>query len=100
MLDGNEIPYEKLGFQTLEEMISKIPNVQILNYQGKKVVKLIPTEETAHISKMVARQRPSKKDLRRRNFKPTNYYSPNNYKENRFSWKRPRERRRGTVSIK
>ena len=64
MLEGRDIPFKKFGCSTLEEMLRKINGLTVFSQMGKIVVKVTPTEETAHISRMVRLQKSAKKKPR------------------------------------
>ena len=65
MLEGRDIPFKQLGCSTFEDMLRKINGLTVFLQQGKTVVKVTPTEETAHISRMVRLQKPAKKKPKR-----------------------------------
>ncbi|XP_069769171.1 tudor domain-containing protein 7-like [Narcine bancroftii] len=62
-LTGEMIPYEQLGFPTLENYLKSIPSVVKFgaNKNGEVVCYATLSNETAHIAKLVARQRSPKK---------------------------------------
>ena len=62
--EGEDIPFKRLGFCSLEEMLRKIDNIEIVSYNRRPAVKVLPTAETNHIAAMVNRQKPKKKKSR------------------------------------
>jgi len=58
MLAGSEIPYQKLGYQTLEQFLKSVPDVSLsLDHGGEAILKAIPTKSTAHLAAMVSKQK-------------------------------------------
>lgn len=60
MLLGQEIPYARLGFKTLEELICSSPLlITSRGPKGEFYVDAKPNEKSAHISDLVNQQKPS-----------------------------------------
>lgn len=57
MLEGKDIPYKQLNFNTLEEMLQSIPDLMLLKKNDQTYVKIVPNEKTNHIAKMVCLQK-------------------------------------------
>jgi len=58
MLAGSEIPYQKLGYQTLEQFLKSVPDVSLsLDHGGEVILKALPTKSTAHLAAMVSKQK-------------------------------------------
>lgn len=65
MLMGYEIPYQKLGYQSLDEFVINAPTLLVTKGQnGQLLVDAKPNEKSCHIANMVAKQRSSKKKRR------------------------------------
>ncbi|XP_015110569.1 tudor domain-containing protein 7 [Diachasma alloeum] len=60
-LEGENIPYRRLGFTSLEDFISKVPRLRQYQRGGVTYVEVIPDENTAHLAELINRQRSSKK---------------------------------------
>ncbi|VVC87494.1 unnamed protein product, partial [Leptidea sinapis] len=60
-LEGEWIPYRKLGFTSLEKLFHEVPGFDIREVNGEWYVDAIPSQETKHIAMMVACQKPNKK---------------------------------------
>ena len=59
--NGRECPYRELGYASFREFIYDSTDVARSNYEnGREVLVAVTTEETAHIAKMIARQRGKK----------------------------------------
>ncbi|XP_011505698.1 PREDICTED: tudor domain-containing protein 7B [Ceratosolen solmsi marchali] len=63
-LEGRNVPYLKFNCRSLEEMLQKISGLEITTVHGRILIQSVPSEETAHIAKMVKLQRWSKKKSR------------------------------------
>ncbi|XP_014225705.1 tudor domain-containing protein 7-like [Trichogramma pretiosum] len=61
MLEGKDIPFQSLGFRTLEDMCREIKNAQVVTHMGKRALRVMATAETAHIMDMVSKQKSKKK---------------------------------------
>ena len=65
MLAGSEIPYQKLGYQTLEQFLKSVPDVSLsLGQGGEAILKAIPTKNTAHLAALVSKQKSVSKKTR------------------------------------
>lgn len=60
-MQGEWIPFKKLGYPTLEKLFLDVPGFKISQINGEWYVDAIASQETQHIASMVARQKPSKK---------------------------------------
>ncbi|XP_012284701.1 tudor domain-containing protein 7A [Orussus abietinus] len=66
LLIGDNIPYRKLGFSTLESFLAEIPGIRVVKRGSDQFVEALPTAETAHITKMISRQKSApKKPMRK-----------------------------------
>lgn len=63
MLVGSEIPYQKLGYQTLEQFLKSVPDVSLSLGQGEEaILNAMPNRKTAHLAAMISEQKsPSKR---------------------------------------
>lgn len=77
-LEGENIPFRRLGFTALHELINQVPGLRVYRRGEALLVEVIPTAETAHIASMVSKQK-SKSSKRKkpvnRNF--TRFRRPN-----------------------
>ena len=75
LMEGKDIPYWKFEYQSLEDMIKKIPGLYTFQKGNQWCVKVIPTKETAHIANLVQRQKRAKKKPNRKvHFLFQNFY--------------------------
>ena len=66
MLVGSEIPYKKLGYQTLELFLESVPDVSLsLGQGGEVLLKAIPNKNTPHLAAIVSKQKSVSKKTRR-----------------------------------
>ncbi|XP_031830738.1 tudor domain-containing protein 7 tapas [Nomia melanderi] len=56
ILDEN-IPFKKLGYPSLVAFLSTVPGIRTNERGGEYFIEAIPTEESAHISKLISRQK-------------------------------------------
>jgi len=56
---GNDIPLKELGIRNIEELIDKLPDVAYMDYDNKGELRVyaVPDKNTAHIHRMVAKQK-------------------------------------------
>ncbi|KAG9430713.1 tudor domain-containing protein 7 isoform X1 [Apis mellifera carnica] len=84
MLIDENIPFRKLGYQSLVAFLRTVQSVRIIEKAGECFVEAIPSEESAHITKLIARQktvtRKYKKLVNTR--KPTPFRQPMMTKKN------------------
>lgn len=60
---GEELPYRELGYPSVIALIRSIPDVVSVKLNGPERAAMlygVPDEKTAHLARMVARQRPSR----------------------------------------
>jgi hypothetical protein len=62
MLVGSSIPYQKLGYPTLEQFLKSIPDVTISRgHGGEMILNAIPNKSTEHLATLVSKQKSTKK---------------------------------------
>lgn len=72
MIIGEDIPYRKLGYNSLEDFLNDVPTLRVRNlYNGEILIDAVATTQSKHISQLVDRQKTSKKKFS---------YSSNKYK--------------------
>lgn len=67
-LQGEWIPFRKLGYSTLEELFQDVPGFKVFNVNGEWVVDAVASQETQHIATMVARQKSTKRPPAKLNY--------------------------------
>ena len=79
-IEGEEIPYFKFGYRTLELFLKDIPNdIRLFQKEGKLIVRAKISEETAHIHNLIKNQQ--KKSKKKSARKVIAYHSQiNNFK--------------------
>ncbi|XP_015114269.1 tudor domain-containing protein 7 isoform X2 [Diachasma alloeum] len=60
-LEGENIPYRRLGFATLEDFIAQVPRVRQYRKCGVVYVEVIPNEKTGHLAALISKQKTSKR---------------------------------------
>ncbi|XP_054015092.1 tudor domain-containing protein 7-like [Hylaeus anthracinus] len=66
LLIDESIPFRKLGFSSLVAFLRTVPGIKTIDKGSECYVEAVPTEESAHISKLIARQKTvSKKPSRK-----------------------------------
>lgn len=58
---GENIPYRKLGYQSLEAFLKSITDIKIVNKGRQTYVEALPNDKSSHLSKLVSRQKTRKK---------------------------------------
>ncbi|XP_068626612.1 tudor domain-containing protein 7A [Battus philenor] len=81
-LQGEWIPFKKLGYPSLEKLFQDVPGFKITQVNGEWYVDAIASQETQHIATMVARQKPSKKTNVKLSY-------PNRFPKKQGSWRKP-----------
>jgi len=65
MLAGSEIPYQKLGYQTLEQFLKSVPDVSLsLGKGGEAILSSMTNENTSHLAELVSKQKFASKSTR------------------------------------
>ncbi|XP_066601357.1 tudor domain-containing protein 7-like isoform X2 [Prorops nasuta] len=59
MLIGENIPFRKLGFSSLEAFIQTVPGIKITNKNGCWFVEARATEDTMHLARLISQQKTS-----------------------------------------
>lgn len=57
MLIDENIPFRKLGYQSLIAFLRTVSSIRLIEKGNDCFVEAIPTEESAHITKLIARQK-------------------------------------------
>lgn len=60
ILDEN-IPFKKLGYPSLVAFLSTVPGIRTNERGGEHYIEALPTQESAHISKLISRQKTTTK---------------------------------------
>ncbi|KAI4484094.1 hypothetical protein M0804_007550 [Polistes exclamans] len=60
LIIGENIPYRKLGYQSLETFLKSISGIKIIN-KGRQTFVEVSSEKSSHLSKLVSRQKSRKK---------------------------------------
>ncbi|XP_045493317.1 tudor domain-containing protein 7 [Colias croceus] len=80
-LQGEWIPFKKLGYSTLDQLFQDVPGFKIRNINGEWYVDAVASQESQHIASMVARQKSSKK--------PAKLNYPSRFPKKQGSWRKP-----------
>lgn len=56
-LEGEYIPYSKLGFRSLEDLFEKVPGFRLIKQNNKFFVDASAPREVEHITEMIAKQK-------------------------------------------
>lgn len=83
-VEGGQIPFRKYGYDSLEEFLKSSGQFFVHSFRGETKISVVPTEKTAHISKMVQLQKSSAK--RRGNGRSTMPRTPRSSSDQ--SWNR------------
>ncbi|XP_072387591.1 tudor domain-containing protein 7-like isoform X1 [Diabrotica undecimpunctata] len=93
-LEGERIPFAKLGFKSVEEFLRSAPTLNLIkNGEGEIIVQAQRLAESAHIVDMVKKQKPPKKLKRSRFVKsapPKNWRSYNSQRYDKSQFTSPR----------
>lgn len=96
-LSGTNIPYKRLGYNSLDEFLDHGTDFCRISYdqQGQIVIRSLPTQNTAHISHMVAKQRSTSKKRSakmpvRQPYSQRGSWQPNNVRRGMTGQRRPR----------
>lgn len=77
MLIDEPIPFRKFGFSTLVAFLQTIPGIKATEKGGECYVEALPSEESAHITKLIARQKTAtKKHSKINTRRPTPFRQP------------------------
>ncbi|XP_070535127.1 tudor domain-containing protein 7-like [Ptychodera flava] len=62
-ITGQNVPYKELGFQSLDSYLKSIPDIVAIkvNRDGEKVYFAVADDSTAHLAKMISKQRSARK---------------------------------------
>lgn len=62
MVAGEQLPFKQFGYYSVEDFIRDIPDVTVTRKNGELFVEAVPSKTSAHLTKLVSRQ----KNVRRR----------------------------------
>ncbi|XP_018321654.1 tudor domain-containing protein 7 isoform X2 [Agrilus planipennis] len=86
-ITGENIPYNKLGFRSVEEFLSSVPSIFITQSANGITVEAKEDEKTLHIANLIEKQKNSKKKTRLMPAKQPNYLSNSKNKSVVSNWK-------------
>ncbi|KAM3967660.1 tudor domain-containing protein 7 tapas [Aphomia sociella] len=81
-LQGDWIPFKKLGYPTLDKLFLDIPGFKVSQTNGEWFVDAIASQDSQHIAAMVSRQKSSKKANIKLSY-------PNRFPKKQGSWRKP-----------
>lgn len=61
MVAGESLPYKQFGYSSLETFIRNIPEVIVTRKNGELYVEATPSRTTAHLTKLISRQKTRRK---------------------------------------
>ncbi|KAH0955716.1 hypothetical protein HN011_002636 [Eciton burchellii] len=61
MVAGEPLPFKQFGYPSVEVFIHNIPDVTVTKKNGELYVEAVPSESTAHLTKLVSRQKTRRK---------------------------------------
>lgn len=61
MVAGEQLPFKQFGYNSLEAFIHSIPNVSVTRKNGELYVEAAPSKTSAHLAKLVSRQKTRRK---------------------------------------
>lgn len=78
MLIDENIPFKALGFPSLVAFLNTVPSIRVIDKGNMYYAEAIPSVESAHITKLIARQKTSSKKNKKlvRNQKPASFRQP------------------------
>lgn len=87
MIVGEDIPYRKFGFNTVEDLLKTIPSVR-LSYlpNGEAIVSAVTTQEVAHIVNFVAVQKNPKKKFSYASSRVKSFYPKSGFSKGKPSY--------------
>lgn len=61
MVAGEPLPFKQFGYSSVEAFIRNIPDVTLTKKNGELYVEAVPSKTTAHLTKLVSRQKTRRK---------------------------------------
>jgi len=61
MVAGEPLPFKQFGYPSVEVFIHNIPDVTVTKKNGELYVEAVPSKSTAHLTKLVSRQKTRRK---------------------------------------
>jgi len=61
MIAGEPLPFKQFGYPSVEAFIHNIPDVSVIRKNGELYVEAIPSKTSAHLTKLVSRQKTRRK---------------------------------------
>jgi hypothetical protein len=62
MIVGSKIPYQELGYESLDQFLKSIPDVSVSRgHGGEMILNAIPSKNTEHLAALVSKQKSAPK---------------------------------------
>lgn len=61
VIAGEHLPFKKFGYSSVEAFVRNIPDVTVVKKNGELYVEAVPSKTTAHLTKLVSRQKGRRK---------------------------------------
>lgn len=61
MVAGEQLPFRKFGYSSVEAFIRNIPDITVIKKNGELYVEAVPSKTSAHLTKLVSRQKGRRK---------------------------------------
>ncbi|EZA47760.1 tudor domain-containing protein 7A [Ooceraea biroi] len=94
VIAGEPLPFKKFGYSSVEAFVRNIPDIKVTRRNGELYMEALPTKSTAHLTKLVARQKTRRRmpTQSKRWIPPRNVRGPSsgfrNYASNNFQYNR------------
>ncbi|KYM99296.1 PREDICTED: tudor domain-containing protein 7 isoform X2 [Cyphomyrmex costatus] len=64
MITGELLPFKQFGFSSVEAFVRNIPDVTVNRRNGELFVEALPSKTSAHLTKLVSRQKSTRRKIR------------------------------------
>ncbi|XP_018370811.1 PREDICTED: tudor domain-containing protein 7 [Trachymyrmex cornetzi] len=64
VITGELLPFKQLGYSSVEAFIRNVPDVTVTKKNGELFVEALPSKTSAHLTKLVSRQKSTKRKIR------------------------------------
>ncbi|XP_011061556.1 PREDICTED: tudor domain-containing protein 7-like isoform X1 [Acromyrmex echinatior] len=64
MITGELLPFKQLGYSSVEAFVRNVPDVTVTKKNGELFVEALPSKTSAHLTKLVSRQKNAKRKIR------------------------------------
>ncbi|XP_011630819.1 tudor domain-containing protein 7 [Pogonomyrmex barbatus] len=84
MVAGEILPFKKFGYSSVDAFVRDIPDVSVIKKNGELYVEAVPSKTSAHLTKLVSRQKARRKIRPQKKWTPSRHNRGGSFPSNGF----------------